>query len=324
MQSEGRRSFLMGRRPPSSPWEQFCARLRRAASGELTVLDAGSGHQVARLVLRQPADIHHARRLCREYGVCMVLEGVPEPASQPGPVLQLRLGRELATCQRLDPGGSRWFVQPGCLLGELEAEGLACFADLPPYMTVAAWLADRRQCNWPSGATAASGIVHASALLSDGVSVNLGAFSADNRKPLDSLRLQKLIPALFSLASGGDAGICGEHRAWPARYRLDALLPAPGNTLNLAHLLLGHGGDLAWVEWVVIDEALADPAAGAELLLELPGAELPEDVGGGRGGEGGSGPCDAVNAARAAQEIDAAMKALFDPDGLFPHPGQQF
>ena len=324
MQSEGRRSFLMGRRPPSSPWDQFCTRLRRAASGELTMLDADPDTQAARLVLRQAADVHHARNLCSEYGVCMVLEGVSEPASYPGPVLWLRLGRELATCQRLDPGGSRWFVQPGCLLGELEAAGLACFDSLPPYMTVAAWLADRRLCNWPAGRTALSGIVHASALLADGVSVNLGAFSTDNRKPLDSLRLQQLIPALFSLANGPDARACNEWRSWPARYRLDALLPAPGSTLNLSHLLLGHGGDLAWVEWVVIDEALADPAAGAENLLELPGAEQEDGAAGLGGYDGGSGPCDAVNVARAAQEVDASMKALFDPAGLFPHPGQHF
>ncbi len=327
MQSEGRRAFLRGRRPPSSPWDHFYSRLRSVVAGDLVMLETAGDRQAARLVLKQPTDVHHARRLCAEFGVCMALDGVPGTASQPGPVLWLRPGRELAACRRLEPGSSRWFIQPGCLLGELEAAGLSCFSDMPAHLTVAAWLADRSQCNWPMGRTAASGIVHASALLADGVSVSLGAFDTDNRKALDSLRLQQLIPALFSLASGDDGQTCSERSSWPARYRLDALLPASGNTLNLAHLLLGHGGDLAWMEWVVIDEALADPAAGAAPLLELPGVnsfECDADSRYGAGGslEGGSGPCEEVNLARAAQEIDAAVKALFDPDGVLPHPGQ--
>lgn len=327
MQSQGRRAFLMGRRPPSTPWEEFCSRLRSAVAGELTELDTSEDRHAARLTLRHPLDVHHARRLCSEFEVCMALDGVPSTASQPGPVLWLRHGRELAACRQMEPGGTRWFVQPGCLLGELEAVGLSAFADLPAHLTVAAWLADRTLCNWASGRTADSGLVHASALLADGTSVNLGAFDTDNRKALDNLRLQTLIPALFSLSSGPDSHVCAEWASWPARYRLDALQPAPGRTLNLSHLLLGHGGDLAWLEWVVIDAALADPAAGAARLLELPGSELndldgPMGFGAGGGDLGGAGPCDAVNVARAAQELDAAVKALFDPQGLFPHPGQ--
>ncbi len=325
MQSEGRRAFLRGRRPPSSPWEVFCSRLRNVVGGTLTQLDAGADRQAARLVLQQAADAHHARRLCAEFGVCMALEGVSSAAPHDTPVLWLSPGHELAACRPLEPGSKRWFVQPGCLLGELEAAGFTGFSDLPAHLTVAAWLADRSLCNWETGHTAKSGVVHASALLADGVSVSLGAFGTDNRKALDNLRLQTLIPALFSLSVGEDARHCAQYRSWPARYRLDALQPAPGNTVNLAHLLLGHGGDLAWVEWVVLDSELARPAEGTQLPLELPGASpdmFEEDMG--WGGEGGSVPCDAVAAARAAQDIDASVKALFDPQGLFPHPGQLF
>lgn len=324
MQSEGRRAFLRGRRAPSSPWERFYTRLRNTVAGNVTMLETGSDRKAARLDLKQPTDVHHALALCREHGVCLALEGVPGTASQPGPVLWVRPGRDLAACRRMEPGGSRWFVQPGCLLGELEAAGLTAFAGLPEHLTVAAWLADRNSCNWSTGHTAASGVVHASALLSDGTSVSLGAFSADNRKALDTLRLQTLIPALFTLSSSPEAAVCAERYDWPARYRLDALMPAPDTTLNLAHLLLGHGGDLAWLEWVVIDERLADPAAGAAALPELPWADMAgyEGESGYSDYEGGSGPCEQVNLARAAQDVDAAMKRLFDPDGVFPHPGQ--
>lgn len=327
MRSDARRAFLMGRRPASSPWEQFCSRLRRAAQGPLTVLDTDADTQAARLLVQQAADVHHARALCAEYGVCMALEGVPAAAPVQGPVLWLRLGNELSACRRLELGGSRWFIQPGCMLGELEAQGLECFADLPGYLTVAAWLADRRLCNWSTGGTAASGLVHASALLADGVTVSLGAFGPENRKALDNLRLQRLIPALFSLVSSADGRICSEYAAWPGRYRLDALQPARDDTLNLSHLLLGHGGDLAWVEWIVLDEALVDTAAANAVPLELPWAEGAgsagnQDAAGSFGYEGGSGPCDHVNLARAAQDLDAAVKELFDPTGVFPHPGQ--
>ena len=324
MQSEGRRAFLKGRRPPSTPWDRFCHQLRNIVAGELKVLDTTSENNAARLLVKQPSDVHHALRLCREFGVCMALDGVPGTAPHPGSVLWVQVGPDVGVCRRLEPGSSRWFVQPGCLLGQLEAAGLSAFADMPAHLTVAAWLADRSQCNWSTGHTAASGIVHASALLADGTSVSLGAFGTDNRKALDNLRLQTLIPALFQLSSGADAQACMERSWWPARYRLDALTPAPGNTLNLAHLLLGHGGDLAWIEWVVIDENLADPAAGAHGLLELPGVDLFDDADTGYGDarDGGCGPCEQVNLARAAQELDAAVKALFDPDGVLPHPGQ--
>jgi len=324
MESEGRRSFLMGRRPPSTPWDQFCRRLRHTVAGELTILDAPDDGQAARLLLKKPTDAHLVLRFCREFAVCMALDGVPSTAPQHGQVLWLKPGRELAACRPLEPGSSRWFVQPGCLLGELEAAGLNCFADMPAHLTVAAWFADRANCNWATGNTVASGIVHASALLADGNTVSLGAFGQENRKALDNLRLQVLIPALFRLASSPDGQTCLERASWPARYRLDALMPTRQEDLNLAHLLLGHGGDLAWVEWLVIDASLADPSAGAQGWLELPGSHLDceEDAGYGSLTDGGTGPCEDVNLARAAQELDAAVKTLLDPEGVLPHPGQ--
>src|SRR5690554_6047026 len=111
MESEGRRAFLRGRRPPASPWEHFCSRLRGLVAGTLTPLNAGPDSQAARLLVEKPADVHHARRLCVEFGVCMALDGLPGAAPQHGPVLWLRPGREIAACRRLEPTGSRWFVQ---------------------------------------------------------------------------------------------------------------------------------------------------------------------------------------------------------------------
>src|SRR5690606_4064732 len=89
-------------------------------------------------------------------------------------VLWVDPGRDMSACQRLEANSTKWFVQPGCLLGELEAVGFSQFADLPCHITVAAWLADRVLCDWDTGSTAHSGLVYASVLLADGALVGLG------------------------------------------------------------------------------------------------------------------------------------------------------
>ncbi|MHA3904658.1 hypothetical protein ACTPOE_14125 [Castellaniella sp. WN] len=296
MQSPSRRAFLVGRRTEQSPWETFLARLRRVAQG--TVHDFSTEAGSARLVPGHMQDVYHARSLCLEHGVTLALDGVPSAARlDDGPVLWVEPGAAMARCERLGPDDPRWFVQPGCLIGELEQAGLPQFRDQPPHLTVAAWLADRRGCDWDRGDTAASGLAHALVLLADGTQANLGAFGVDNRKPLDNLRVQGMIPRLFELVSAQPAG-----GPWNGRYRLDALRPAAGRTVNLAHLLLGHGGELGWVEWLVFDERAGRPS---ERPYELRYGRRP-------------GPGEAE------RETDCAVRALFDPDGVFPERGQRF
>ena len=102
------------------------------------------------------------------------------------------------------------------------------------------------------------------------------------------------MPALFQLSTGPDAAACAVGGAWAGRYRLDALRPQAPATVNLAHLLLGHGGTLAWVQEV--------------LLTAVPAAE----------GRGGEAPSLDGAAREAGRRLDARIKALFDPDGRFP------
>jgi hypothetical protein len=302
MQSPSRRAFLVGRRAERSPWEAFLARLRRAAQGQVYDFSTPAGS--ARLVPGHMQDVYQARTLCHEYGITLALDGIPSSAPQDdAPVLWVEPGSAMSRHERLGAGDSRWFVQPGCLIGELESAGLPQFRNQPPHLTVAAWLADRRGCDWDRGRTAASGLVHALVLLADGTQANLGAFGVDNRKPLDNLRVQAMIPRLFELNAGLTADAdAGQGTCWDARYRLDALSPAAERTLNLSHLLLGHGGELGWVEWLVFDERLGEPA------------DRPYES---RYGQR-SGPGDAL------QSADRAVRALFDPDGLFPAQGQRF
>lgn len=300
MQSPSRRAFLIGRRAEQSPWESFLTRLKRAAQGQVYEFSTSAGS--ARLVPTHMQDVYHARALCQEHGITLALDGIPSAAAlDDAPVLWVEPGTAMARHERLGAEDPRWFVQPGCLIGELEAAGLPQFRDQPPHLTVAAWLADRRSCDWGSGRTADSGLVHALVLLSDGTQANLGAFGVDNRKPLDNLRVQAMIPRLFELSAGLSAADDVDV-PWDAHYRLDALRPAGGRVVNLAHLLLGHGGELGWVEWLVFDERLGGPA---DRPYETRYGQRPapdEDI----------------------QARDDAVRALFDPDGLFPSRGQAF
>lgn len=318
MQSSSRRAFLMGRRSASSPWDAFCQRMRRSMAGTFFDYGAQDGIGQARLSPSHAADVRHARQLCAEYGVVLAVDGVGHAhALDDRSVLFVQPGREMAGCQKLDGDGSKWFVQPGCLLGELEAVGLRYFSDLPGHITVAAWLADRSLCDWPTGETFRSGVVHASVLLADGASANLGPFGEHNQQPLGSLSVQQLVPALFQLSGQPPAQLCRRQKHWPVRYRLDALMPGAGQTVNLAHLVLGHGGDLGWVEWIVLDEnVVAEPSAASEPANEYEPARSRRSAFSLRA------QTLEADVITAASDVAMQVKALFDPLDAYPHPGQ--
>lgn len=296
----------MGRRVSRDPWTAFCERLTRLVQGQVMDFGLRDGRGSARLVPQSAADVRHAHALCVESGVLLALEGLNYASSHAeSSVLWVEVGAGLSTFQPLPGDDTKWFVQPGCLLGDLANAGLHRFQDSPPYTTVAAWLADRSQCNWRSGQTWRSGLLHASVLLADGSQARLGPFGEKNRAPLDTMSLQRLVPALFGLMGQPAGRACRAQEWWPARYRLDALAPEPGHEVNLAHLLLGHGGDLAWVDWLVFEKdgpsSAADESAPEFSILH---AASNEDI------------------EMHASDVDEQVKALFDPDGLYPHPGQ--
>lgn len=304
MHSPSRRAFLSGRRLSQSPWERFCERLRRTVTGEFIEFQvegtAGSG----RLTVHQTGDVHHVRTLCDEYGVVLALDGLSMPWRHPDqPVIWVRPGKGMSKFQRLEGSPSKWFVQPGCTLGELVNAGFSQFKPLPPQTTVAAWLADRTLSDYAIGKTGQSGVEHVALLLGDGNVVTLGPFGEDNAKPLSGLRLQQLVPALFRLAAGPDAQACLQADFWPSRYRLDALVGRAGSTINLAHLCLGQGGDLGWVEWVVLDADGLQPALHQQHHFSTDAVE-----------QAGWGD--------AASTLDWEVKSLFDPHSVFSSSGQ--
>lgn len=306
MLSSSRRAFLMGRRTSRPPWDAFCEQMRRRLSGDFLDYGVSDGAGSARLVPGDAADLRQARTLCAEHNVVLALDGVNHVASLAHQsVVWVEPGRNMAQCQRLPDDATKWFVQPGCFVMDLEAAGLKRFAHVPGHLTAAAWLADRSLQSWPSGATHMSGVVNACVLLADGTRAVLGPFGEHNHQALDSATLQKLIPAMFELSNSTEAQACREQPLWPARYRLDALLPQPGRTINLSHLLLGHGGDLGWLEWVVLDEAADSGDAQSDPESFSLSRQSPHDV-----------------LWAQAIELDVKVKDAFDPADLFPHPGQ--
>ena len=198
----------------------------------------------------------------------------------------------LSGLARLAGDTPRWRAQPGVPLAVLAQAGLRQFDGLPGAMTLAEWLA--APAAWPADA-ARSPVLAADVVLADGVEETLGPFGESDERSLRSATLQRLVPALFQLSTGPDAAACAVGGAWAGRYRLDALRPQAPATVNLAHLLLGHGGTLAWVQEVLLTRA------------------------GGRGEGGGEAPSLDGAAREAGRRLDARIKALFDPDGRFPY-----
>jgi hypothetical protein len=290
-----RRAFLTGRRPTRSAWSLFCERIARARLGDFHDEGEGGGSGRARLTPSVESHAAVALALCREAGVAMVLEGMAMP---PGPVLLL----DPSALAGLAPAGAGgWAVGAGCRVGDLAALGLAQFGQADPALFFSIWLAETGAA-WAQGGCADSGIESVSALLADGSAETFGPFGAAATRPLMSATAQRLVPDLFQLAASAEAGACRALARWPARYRLDALLPAPGREVNLAHLFCGHGGALAWIQGAVVRAPLA---AGVPPVSEIAAGALALDV----GLAAGSPPFFELKSGH----LDRQVKRLFDP-----------
>lgn len=298
-----RRAFLFGRQRPRTTWEAFIHGLERKVEGRVRHHAKRPG--AATLVPAHRDDARLARALCVEFGVRMSLAGADTNPQEEtvggavtGPVLEIdpRRLNGLST----DPGGGI-LAEPGCRLADLAAAGLPQFRDAEPDCTLAAWLAVAT--GWRPGCTSDSGVAAVDVLLSDGTTESLGPFGASDSRPLRSATIQRLIPFLFQLADSADARACRRAEVWPCRYRLDALRPAAHAEVNLAHLLLGHHGELAWIESVLL-APLEDFASDS----------------------GQRAPCEAARAwppgeeadTRAmAQRLERQIKRVFDPLDLY-------
>jgi hypothetical protein len=116
------------------------------------------------------------------------------------------------------------------------------------------------------------------------------------------MTVQQMVPKLFELTGSEQARACAGAPVWPAPLRLDALMPAEGHEANLAHLLAGHGGTLAWVKAVWFKAGVAEALMPVKMAMET--------------------TTESTALADSAAWLTQQLKKTFDPVGLFP-PLQQ-
>lgn len=287
-----RRSFLFGRRTPPTPWGQFCARLSRSCAGQVTWRNDGQAQ--AMLTPAREQDFLHARALCSEFGVKMALWVEPIPQAFPDPVLWVEPGRAWARAVPAEPTQQAWRVDAGCSMGQLQALGFALAQDVDPGWSVAQWLASPLSARWPLACGSQSGILRAEILMHDGSRESLGPFGASAVEPLRSITMQLMVPGLFQLLQHPSFVNMTDRQANLSGYRLDAMLDAPTQEINLARLLAGHGASLGWLLAVWLHRGAGKRASS-----------IPVSVMG----------LDVEKHDKAA--LDEQVKHLFDPHGIF-------
>lgn len=281
-----RRRFLFGRsQTQEDDWFTFLAQLRRCCEGEVKPLTAKSG----RLVPKQLDDIFQARALCLEHGVCLALSGLPlSLVDESRQVLSVQAGSAWGTLMPLGEGGV-WRVQAGCPIAGMRAAGLIGRQVPDSVENLAQWLAVVAR-HEPD--LSAFGLVSVEWLFADGTIEVLGAFGSQDSQPLHSLRAQQTVPKLFECVMQPVVQRAIVAKRWPWLFRLDAL---SGPQVNLAHLMLGHGGALGWLIAATFDkeavvQSASEPEIDASVLLT--GNERSID-------------------------LDASVKQIMDPEGIF-------
>lgn len=283
-----RRAFLMGGRRAGGEWGRFYQRLARLVSGKLEDRSPGSeGRSVAWLRPVRAVDIHHARALCAELGVTLVLEGSAVRVDGP----QLLIDVTALNALQASAGGV-WRAEPGVRVGTLRQHVPHAHFPVADDTTLAEWLTGPAAARASLDSLAASGLSTVEVLLADGATEAFGPFGAESRRAALSPAVSGLVSAMFMLARTPEASRGHEPAGWPGRYRLDALLTAAP---NLAWLLAGSAGTLAWAETWIFAAPLAVPetAVATATLVRTAGA--------------------------ADAQLDAAVKRRFDPAGVYAH-----
>lgn len=289
MQNPSRRAFLGGQRAQSLPWHQFLLQLQRKTQAIILELD----HAEQQLLFRPTvlADLHHARQLCHAFDIKLHLWGTNELNAEDLPCLWIDYSA-LTQLTALNTDEQQWFVQPGVTIAQLRQEGFHIPELCGDELLAVDWLSRPEFHAYDTLQTQQSGLVHASLLMADGSVSSLGAFGQANTKPLNTPELRLLVPQLFQLANSELAAPILATLKWSSRYRWDIFDPR-NKALNLAHLLLGHQGDLGVVEWFVLDKSQLQPSFAPTVAI-----------------------VDALLKIQ-VEEIETAIKQYFDPQFLF-------
>ncbi len=290
-----RRAFLMGRRPPASPWDLFCARLVRTCSGNVRIAassKAQAGVDQAWLEPVRHVDVAHARALCQEYGVTLALAGCARSGGSQRATLWVTPLAHGATFSPVKEQAGCWRVDAGCTIAQVQETGIFEGLVLAPELTLAQWFAGVCAPQQRVSLEAARIVERAEVLLADGTLEVLGPFGSNAQTPLRSLALQRLVPKLFELAGSEEAQLCAQASPWPALFRLDALFACATQEPNLAQLLFGHQGRLGWVQTLWLRRLDTPPAQGHTGCV-LPDLQL------------------------LASQLDQELKHILDPLGVF-------
>ena len=242
-------------------------RLRRLVRGELIL---AGGH--ARLQPQDDTDVATALELARELAVPVsfgaAIGGLPAvsaghaDSSRRGlPGLQIDASAHLTRAARFDGARGMIEVQPGVRLADLnrllQPHGWWLPIETHPESgaTLGGLAGLDAAAAAPAWGTLADRLLGIDAILDDGTRQLFGPFGERSSVSLNSGRAGQLVSSLFGIAAGVQADMA---RHWPPGqrvpdgYLLDAFHPrpqrpyTPDGSVNLAHLLAGSAGTLAW------------------------------------------------------------------------------
>lgn len=349
----------MGRRHAATPFEQFCTRLERTCLGSVRTAPSNAHSAQPPQAWLKPVrleDVAHARALCQEYRVALMLEGSELPTVRTQSTLWVSPQPAGATLSLIDSRTGVWRADAGCTVEQLEETGVFAGMDLPPELTLAQWFAwpetERAKVSgaarrdetpspeqpWETGERGAGCtlgpsmpdavriVERAEVLLADGTVEVLGPFGATAQAPLRSLTVQRLVPKLFELAGSDAAQRCVQATPWPACYRLDALIATAAHEPNLAQLLFGHQGRLGWVQalWLQRPDAVFDPQRSAQDVERNKERDIEQvraqDEASTRQFEGGmiaQKESEREQLLQLASHLDKELKHILDPLGVF-------
>jgi len=277
---------------------RLAQRLRRVLRGDV-LFDAASRARYATdasiyqldpvgvVVPADEADVVATIALAREMGVPLLPRGAgsSQCGQTVGEALVVDHSRRLNRIVHFDEQARTVEVQPGVVLDSLNAflkpHGLWFPVDVSTSaQATIGGMTGNNSCG--SRSIAYGNMVHnvlaIDALLADGTAERFGPFGVDAQRPMTSARSAELVSRLFAIGRRERDEI---ERMWPTvlrrvgGYNLDVFHPqsprpyTADGSVNLAHLLVGSEGTLAWFRRIVL--ALAPlPAARVLGVVNFP------------------------------------------------------
>src|SRR5690625_1481968 len=147
---KSRRSFLKGRVPQRTTWQQFCEHVTKQMPNRLQLLsgvdtylttDAKLKKTQARFVPKNAQDVYAVFYLAEQFGITLGLYDEQWAQFYKVPALVWLDPSELNRCQFLTHG-TRVYIEPGCTMHQLVSLGLDQFAALPGSMRFIDWLSE--------------------------------------------------------------------------------------------------------------------------------------------------------------------------------------